>query len=171
MPWCKQSTVKNTYLCWYRVAEIQVVLSFLSPTPPVMAQPELFEIFCILESQKDNLERAFVVDIAKTETVSHLKQAIKAEKAALANYDADSIVLNRVEILAEGDFKENVKNATQTKLGIPMQELSAVFPTGPQKNMVHIIVQPPPERESTSTASSVSRIHAIFLFPFHASHN
>jgi len=114
---------------------------------------EPFEIFCILESQKYDLQRAFSVRIAKTETVYHLKKAIKAKKSVLDKYDAASVVLNRADILSDCDFKENVKNATQTELD-NRQELVEIFPTGPQENMVHIVVQTPTERESTSTALS-----------------
>jgi hypothetical protein len=114
---------------------------------------ELFKIFCILESEKDDRECAFSVKIAKTETVYGLKEAIKPKISALAKYDASSIVLNRVDVLSDGDFKENIKSATQTELK-PTQKLAAIFPTGPQKNMVHIIVRTPTGRESTALSAS-----------------
>jgi Crinkler effector protein N-terminal domain len=113
---------------------------------------ELFRIFCILESNKDDPERAFLVKIAKTETVYDLKEAIKAKVSSLAKYDADSIVLNRVNILSDGDYEENIKNVTQTRLNT-MQELGAIFPTGPQKDMLHIIVKTLIERESTALSA------------------
>jgi Crinkler effector protein N-terminal domain len=105
---------------------------------------ELFKIFCILESQIDDLEHAFLVNIAKTETVYDLKEAI-TKVPGLAKYDARSIVLNRVDILADSDFEKNIKSATQTKLRNPTQKLVAILPTGPQDDMVHIIVKPSTE--------------------------
>lgn len=115
---------------------------------------ELFKIFCILESQKDDLGYAFSVKIAKTETVYDLKKAIKAEHAALGRYETNSIVLNRVDVLPNGDFKENIKNATQTELSNPTQTLVAIFHTSPQEGMLHIIVQTPIERESAALSAS-----------------
>ena len=114
---------------------------------------ELFKIFYILESEKDNPGRAFPVEIAKTLTVFDLKKAIVAEDPGLAKYNARSIMLNRIDILSDGDYKKNIKSAVQTELG-NAQEMVSIYPNGPERNMVHIIVRTPSERESTSTALS-----------------
>ena len=124
--------------------------------PPAMP----FNLCCAILGQNT----AFLLEIDKTQMVDQLKKRIKAENAhALASYDADSLVLYKVniKISSEEAFAQVMgkisQNTTYTEeiqvlstkpkhvLTNPTFKLSRYFKKRDvTKETIHILVEPPP---------------------------
>ncbi|KAG0361108.1 hypothetical protein BGZ54_009222, partial [Gamsiella multidivaricata] len=103
-------------------------------------------LFCLTDGEPTS--RAFSVSIPPTETISNLKNLIKAKKTvAFADVAADVLIVWRVSVPV---IAANVRNAvflngidSRTELS-PKDDVSDVFPDTPAKKTIHIIVQRPP---------------------------
>src|ERR1700722_3844945 len=120
------------------------------PAPTlVMAQSDhasVLELNCLVLG--DDTSHIFTVEIPNTTTVSALKEAIWTEKPNEFNHvDADKLVIwqvsfpdhdNLPQMLDELNFVEtNALRRASTKL-------SNVFPTRPEDEHLHIVIQHPP---------------------------
>ena len=108
-------------------------------------QPVDYRIFCVVVDES----RSFSVKISPHKTVGHLKDAIKAKKShAFGNFDADELDLYLINLADDDSLLENVEGrlAGQPPLKLlkPTRVLSTVFLGPPVKDLVHILVQPPP---------------------------
>jgi len=56
--------------------------------------PETVDLFCLVRG--DELKRAFTVRMEPTDTVSHLKEAIRSQKPSFKEIDADALQLWKV---------------------------------------------------------------------------
>jgi len=88
------------------------------------------------------LSNSFAVDIERSKTVGHLKQAILRENPnGLKGIDADRLVLYKVELPDGEDLL--VSQASGEKLGLPTTKLSQIFLMKPPAEVVSILVEVP----------------------------
>ena len=112
-------------------------------------------------------ENAFEVDIDNNKKVNRLKKAIKEEKQNdFANIDADKLKLWKVDISLK---EENEKLIANTKInvniknglcGVELRSLSKIsehFPTQPDDEHIHIIVQRPVETKEVHCTATYGR--------------
>jgi hypothetical protein len=94
---------------------------------------------------------AFAVDIDREKLVSHLKKAIKAEKAPeFDNFPADKLKLWKKEIPDDQDvLLSNLILNDEPEL-LATREIGDYWTEKPPKRNIHVIVEPP---ESTATSS------------------
>jgi hypothetical protein len=86
----------------------------------------------------------FPVDLERSETVSHLKDAILLEKPnALKGVDARRLVLYKVALPYVKDLEESASQALKEELENPMSELSEIFPEKPRAEVISILVEVP----------------------------
>jgi hypothetical protein len=86
----------------------------------------------------------FPVDLERSETVSHLKDAILLEKPnALKGVDARRLVLYKVALPYADDLKESVSQALKEELKNPLMKLSKIFLTNPPEEEISILVEVP----------------------------
>ncbi|PVF98299.1 hypothetical protein CPB86DRAFT_733261 [Serendipita vermifera] len=106
-------------------------------------QPETYTLFCTLEGEQS----PFPIKIANNETVGVFKEAIKDKNPnTLANIDARSLVLYRIDIIYDENFVDNLNRKmaeNPTELHNPTKDLYEIFSETPNKNMVHILVKAP----------------------------
>jgi hypothetical protein len=90
------------------------------------------------------LSHSFHVDIQRSKTVSHLKEAILLRRPnALKGIDSAELVLYKVALPYVKDLKESVSQALKEELENPLSELSEIFPEKPQAKVVSILVEVP----------------------------
>lgn len=99
----------------------------------------------------DDSQRIIVVDIAKSKTVSALKDLIKAKKQhAFADLDADELILCKVSIAIDKTLKaalgaisfDSGSSDGPEELS-PVDELSEVFLNAPVRKHIHILILTP----------------------------
>jgi hypothetical protein len=102
----------------------------------------ILELYCFVWG--DEPCHAFLVQIARTESVGALRKAIKKEKRAFQSIDADSLILWNVSIPVNDDFKEIVKKVElkDEEALSPVNRLSTIFPVQQKDGHLHIIVHP-----------------------------
>ena len=89
------------------------------------------------------LNHPFPVDIERSKTVGHLKDAILSKRPnALKDIDAAELVLYKVELPYANDLEESVSQALKEELEDPLSELSDIFPVPPKK-VISILVKVP----------------------------
>jgi hypothetical protein len=130
-------------------------LHILVQPPPVIqtslhSEPlQLLELNCLIIG--DSCNNIFTVKIAKTESISALKEVIKEKKKnAFEHVDADTLIVWQVSILGDISFEQNlgeINLSDESSLG-PMQKLSRLFSEPPIQTHLHIVVKPEPARES-----------------------
>ncbi|KAG0340630.1 hypothetical protein BG000_011524 [Podila horticola] len=105
-------------------------------------------LFCLVDGKSTS--EAFFVEIESTETISCLKDAIKAKQSPdFSDVAADKLTLWRVSVpISEDDDEipillDNVPTKNK-KILVPVTRLSKVFPRALSKETVHIMVQRPP---------------------------
>ncbi|KAJ8588352.1 hypothetical protein M405DRAFT_259059 [Rhizopogon salebrosus TDB-379] len=94
----------------------------------------------------DELGYIFPIEIARAETVSHLKELIKEKKKyAFRDVDADRLDLWNVDLPVDRTLEHNINNLERDpkKFLSPMATLSNVFSKLPDEKYLHIIVQWP----------------------------
>jgi hypothetical protein len=90
------------------------------------------------------LSNSFPVDIKRSQTVGHLKDAIlKKNPHDLKDIDARHLDLYKVDILNDDDLEQMAPQATREKLGVPYRKLSEIFTTDPAEEVVSILVEIP----------------------------
>jgi Crinkler effector protein N-terminal domain len=105
----------------------------------------LYTLVCIVIGETN----PFVVDINEDRLVAHLKKAIKKEaEHALGAFDAHTLTLYQVHLNPKEEeyhkkLQEAFRNPSKNKELDPLDELKDVFPTGPTRRMIQILVQPP----------------------------
>ena len=109
-----------------------------------VAPPPLLQFNCLVAGDKS--DRAFVIDIAGTSRVSHLKGAIKEDQHPnFSNIPADALDLWQVSIPFDGDFDERferLKLVDKSRLS-PMTKLSNLSSQLAEEHL-HIVVKAPP---------------------------
>jgi hypothetical protein len=120
----------------------------------------MYTIFCLLEGRGG----PFPVDINETQTVAHLKDAIKTKKSvALADVDADDLTLYHVNLkYVNSDEQARITQVKEALKGSeplgPLRKLSNIKDGFPEdEDLVHIIVQLPPSESIDSRACDVRR--------------
>jgi Crinkler effector protein N-terminal domain len=119
----------------------------------------------------DDLNRIFPVEIASTESVGDLKEAIKIEnQLAFRHIGANALHLWGVSI----DFDANLKRSLddfdvdrEPRL-LPWTKLSSVFPDLPTGDCLNIIINvpaPSPAGKCRSLGLVVSMFHFVFTLP------
>ncbi|KAG1894527.1 uncharacterized protein F5891DRAFT_893524, partial [Suillus fuscotomentosus] len=94
-----------------------------------------------------NSRHIFPVDIERTQTVGHLRKAIKEEKKhAFSGVDADSLQLWKVDLPVDDTIEHNLNNLTldQTKSLSPVKKLQKVFSEIPEDESLHVVIRAPP---------------------------
>jgi Crinkler effector protein N-terminal domain len=97
----------------------------------------------------DETQNVFPVKVPKTETVGHLKKAIKEENPDFGEIAARSLVLWKVSILANRSLKEEVTklDLDNTEPLAPLNGLLEVFSIHElNRKRVHVVVRSPPAR-------------------------
>ena len=90
------------------------------------------------------LGNSFPVDIERTKTVGHLKQAIlQVNPNDLKDIDARQLVIYKVEIPDGEDLEQLASQARRQKLEVQSRKLSKIFPTTPPEEVVSILVEAP----------------------------
>jgi hypothetical protein len=88
------------------------------------------------------LGNPFAVDIERSKTVGHLKQAILLQKPnGLKGIDAARLVLYKVELPDSEDLL--VSQASGEKLESQTMALSEIFPMEPPEEVISILVEVP----------------------------
>jgi len=99
----------------------------------------------------DDPTNIFVVDIAPSKIVAHLRDAIKAKNSPKFNdVPANTLRLWKVSIAVDSSFKERIEtsNFVDEESLKPIEELSDIFPELPSRKHVHIVVKPPFDGEN-----------------------
>lgn len=94
----------------------------------------------------DDFQRAFEVEIGEEESVSFLKEAIKAESPqTFHEVDAPDLVLWKASVPFNQNLKENVEELSLVDDDAlePFDILSDVFTSGLENKTVHIVVDRP----------------------------
>ncbi|KAI8595528.1 hypothetical protein EDD21DRAFT_448557 [Dissophora ornata] len=103
-------------------------------------------LFCLVDG--DSTSNAFSVKATSTDTVDDLKEFIKAKKSNdFHDVDADRLTLWHVSVSITAANKHNpvtLDSQEPKEELLPSDELCEVFPNGPARKTVHIIVQRPP---------------------------
>ena len=102
------------------------------------------ELYCFVLS--DRPTQIFPVQVAPSDSVGTLKKAIKGEKKAFEDIDADSLNLWKVSIPinVDGSLEENPSDFNFDEGSLPPStRLSKVFMDGLEEGQLHIVVQPP----------------------------
>ena len=114
---------------------------------PRLSDPPLLEINCLVLGEPRT--HIFPVAIAPTKTVGALKKAIKIEKMpAFDHVPADTLILWKVSIPVDDSLGDNLRNLVDEQSLSPVEALSEVFTSSPDRKHLHIIVKPPPVGES-----------------------
>jgi hypothetical protein len=117
-----------------------------SPGPP--STDHTLQLNCLV--QGDNLCNAFSVEIASTKNASALQKAIRKEKEhAFKGVDADTLVLWKVSMPADGPVKQDprIHDLDEDQSLSLLEELSEVFSALLPRNHIHIVVRAPPVGE------------------------
>ena len=121
------------------------------PTPTWQCIPT-FVVSRLAESRQlnclvcgDPVGRIFTIEIAANKNVAALKKAIKEEKHAFAQVDADAIEIWKISIRGDKDNLEQLAIPAFDPLS-PLQKLSEVF-TSLSPTHVHVLVKEPPVGE------------------------
>ncbi|KAH9004561.1 hypothetical protein EDB86DRAFT_1960635 [Lactarius hatsudake] len=121
--------------------------------PPVSViqtnEPPRLELNCLVFGE-DN-KSVFTLKIPGTENVSILKEAIKDKmRPAFDHIAANTLTLWQVSIPNDSNLKLKLSelDLSDEKSLSPTDVLSSVFLQPPLREQVHIIVRPPPARES-----------------------
>ncbi|KAL4064512.1 hypothetical protein J3A83DRAFT_4272324 [Scleroderma citrinum] len=119
---------------------LHILVQLPSPVPPV-PQATLY-INCLVLG--DTPDRIFPVEIARTKTVSALKEAIKDKKPhAFRSVDADKLDLCHVSLPNDDELKHKVHVFNFDKSLQPISILANIFIDVPAQEHLHIIVRPP----------------------------
>jgi hypothetical protein len=113
-----------------------------------MPSVPILDLNCFVHD--DDPRHVFSLKIARTESVSTLRKAIKEEKkVAFEHVDADALELWDVSIAGDDFFEENVSKFefVDEKALKPMTILNQTFPEPPEVGHLHIIVRSPPPSE------------------------
>ncbi|RHZ58297.1 hypothetical protein Glove_374g15 [Diversispora epigaea] len=134
----------------------------------------------------ENPSNAFEVEIAKSKSISFLKEVIKEKKKNdFATFDADKLKLWKVDIPTENENEkltavQNINVNIKDDLGgeelKPLSKISKHFPTEPPEEHIHIIVRRPDEkkrrfiaplltRQTVSIKSLKDKLRQSFAFP------
>jgi hypothetical protein len=108
--------------------------------------PDTFDLNCCILGDY-NPRRVFTVEIANNKTVSILQEIIKNKnKYAFEHVDADTLVLWKVSIPVDDNFKDsfNKHNFVEKRALVPVDRLSKVFASVPEEGHLHIVVKAPP---------------------------
>jgi hypothetical protein len=116
-------------------------------------------LFCLVHGD-DPIQHAFQVEVSETDTVSKLKQLIKAEKTPdFDDITADKLTLWSVNIpqdeLTTLDPNTNVQTLGGIKLS-PFSKISNAFPVKPSDEHLHIIVVRPATVTSNSDTQNIT---------------
>jgi len=87
----------------------------------------------------------FPVDIERSKTVGHLKEAILQKRPnALKGIDAAELVLYKAALVYDAkDFEGLLPQALKVELEDPLSELSEIFPEKPRAKVISILVGVP----------------------------
>ena len=87
---------------------------------------------------------SFCVDIERSKTVGHLKDAILREISnGLKGIDADQLVLYKFALPYTNDLERLVSQASKEELEVPSRKLSKIFPMDPPKKEISILAEVP----------------------------
>ena len=108
-------------------------------------------LFCLVKGNTN--ANAFSVKISRDESISELKDAIKAKKQNdFAGVDADRLKLWKVSI--PGDHDDQLRNLILQDSDelLAINDIGDYWPTSPPKKHIHVLVEPP---ETTATSDDV----------------
>lgn len=106
------------------------------------AMPNILELNCLVSGNDPCY--MFTIEIASTENVSALKDAIKDKNEQLfQRVDARSLVLWNVSFPVDESLEDNLTNFADVKSLSPVGELSEVF-SGLLHTHLHVVVGRPP---------------------------
>jgi hypothetical protein len=131
-------------------------LTVIRPVPPPsLPSAALIELNCFIHDD-DHRHNVFSIKIARTESVSTLKKAIKEENPeSFRGVDARSLHLWNVSITVDDDFKDSVSKVElrdEEELSA-VDTLSDLFSKAPGRKYLHIIVRSPPASKFTLVVS------------------
>ena len=102
----------------------------------------------------DDAKRIFLIEIAKSKTVSALRDAIKDKiPYRLNGIDAIELILYKVSIFDDDNLAQTLKTLRfdgsddRIEKLRAISPLSEVFPDGVERNHLHIVVRAPPAGE------------------------
>ena len=107
-------------------------------------QSRLLTLNCYVRG--DDQDRVFEVEIGENKSIASLKKAIKDEKSqTFRDVDVDSLVLWKGSVSFDRRLKQEVEkiNFREEKPLQPGDVLSRVFSDGVDREVVHIVVDPP----------------------------
>ncbi|GJJ74340.1 hypothetical protein EMPS_06698 [Entomortierella parvispora] len=103
---------------------------------------------CIVDGESSS----FPVDIESSESVSKLKEKIKKEKDPEFNkIAADKLTLFHID---GGATKGQLSTASRKELANELENLETHFRNGADRSLIYIVVQPPSQASTPSTAQS-----------------
>jgi hypothetical protein len=110
----------------------------------ILSPHRILELNCLILGQDP--KHIFSVKIARTESISTLKEAIKEKKNAFRHIDADTLTVWQVSILDDGSLGRNLReiNISDESSLRPTQKLSGLFSEPPIEGHLHVVVAPPP---------------------------
>ncbi|KAI5992795.1 hypothetical protein EDD15DRAFT_2167804, partial [Pisolithus albus] len=106
----------------------------------------------------DTRDRIFPVELANSETVGTLREAIKSKKQhALHSVDADRLSLYRTSLPDNGELEDKLRSLAFDEPLLSTSTLASIFTDLPLEGHLHIVVRPLPEsRLFTSAIDSTS---------------
>jgi hypothetical protein len=104
-----------------------------------MSLSDIYTVFCVLVGE----DASFSIEIAKSGTVSDMKEAIK-EKApnTFRAIDARFLDLYHAEIPYDDELMANVKAHSLHLPLLPTTPVTDIFPCTPKEDMVHLLIKP-----------------------------